>query len=226
MNVRIYQGHAPQMEPADVCVAIDVIRAFTTAHVAFSGGAEQIVLAGEVDAAFSLANESEDLLLAGERDAVKIEGFDLGNSPAEFSDADVERRGVILTTTNGVRAALYARSYGRTLACGYRGADAVIRWLRAVGAQTINLLASHPDGDEDVACAEYIRARLIGAEQPDASAVERRIRESRAARKFLDPDRLEFDPRDIEYCAARADDRFVMEVVEADEMARLETRCA
>jgi 2-phosphosulfolactate phosphatase len=226
MKTRIYQGHAPQMTHADACVAIDVIRAFTTTQVAFSRGADSIWLVGEVEDAFALAEQHCDVLLAGERHAVRVEGFDFGNSPAEMVRMNLQGCTLILTTTNGVRAALHARAFGRTWVCGYRGADAIVAWLRASSATSVNLVASHPDGDEDIACAEYIRGRLEGAAQPTARQVEHRIRESRAAEKFLDADLSEFDPRDIDLCAARVEDGFVMEVVEDDDYVRLVTRRA
>ncbi len=226
MKIRIYRGHTPSMDAADVCVAIDVIRAFTTTQVAFARGVSEILLAAEIDEAFALQQAHERYLLAGERDAIKIDGFDFGNSPAELVEADIAGRGLILTTTNGVRAALHARRCAPTLVCGYRGARAVIQWLRNREVERINLLASHPDGDEDLACAEYLRAALLELEGPGPEAVERRIRRSDAAQKFLDPDRLEFDPRDIAFCAARADDGFVMQVVEADGAVTLEKALA
>ena len=54
-SVRIYQGHEPDMDRADVCVVIDVLRAFTTAQVAFSNGAKEIYLVGDISKAFALA---------------------------------------------------------------------------------------------------------------------------------------------------------------------------
>lgn len=222
MDIRIYQGRSPSMGPADVCVVIDVIRAFTTAQVAFARGANDILLAADVDGAFELARSHSGFLVAGERDAVKVEGFDLGNSPAEFDEADIRGRGVVMTTTNGVRAALHANRFGPAVACGYRGADAVVRWLeRRRDTDVVNLLASHPDGDEDLACAEYLRGRLLGRDQPSPKSVEARIRGSLAAQKFLDPQRPEFDPSDVEYCATRVDDGFVMTIESHDDLVRL-----
>jgi 2-phosphosulfolactate phosphatase len=220
MKIRIYQGHRPSMEQADVCVAIDVIRAFTTTAVAFARGVDDIVLVGEVAGAFDLAERYPEYLLAGERDGLKVDGFDLGNSPAEFAQADLTGRGIILTTTNGVRAALHARARGTTLVCGYRTADSVARWIRNTGCDSVNLLASHPDGDEDIACAEYLAGQLAGG-GPGPGQVEQRIRNSHAAAKFLDTDRTAFDPRDVEYCATRVDDGPVMVVEERADVVAL-----
>ena len=82
IDIQISQGHEPPLDRADAYIVIDVIRAFTTTHVAFDNGAARVLLAGEVDEAFALKRTHPDAVLAGERGAIKIEGFDLGNSPA------------------------------------------------------------------------------------------------------------------------------------------------
>jgi 2-phosphosulfolactate phosphatase len=215
MNITIHRGRRPDLPAADVRVVIDVIRAFTTTQVALEGGASRILLAGTVEEARALAAARPGRLLAGERDAIAPPGFDLGNSPAEFDGADLGNRELVLTTSNGVQATLHAWQEGPVVVTGFGNAGSTVRFLEAQitsGAKRIQLLASHPEGDEDLACAQWIRARLVGESEPDDSEVIRRIRESGAARKFLDLNRPEYDPTDVEYCARRVDSLWVMEV--------------
>jgi 2-phosphosulfolactate phosphatase len=205
MNVHIHQGHRPDLKQAEVYVVIDVIRAFTTAWIAFARGVREILLVREIDEAFALRRHYPDYLLVGERKALKIEGFDLGNSPWEMSRADVARRGLIFTTTNGVTATLHALAQcapsGAVFATGYLGAAQTVAAIEtlATGRRDlrVNLIASHPTGDEDLACAEWMRARLHG-EDADEAAVVARILASEAAAKFLDPARPEYDARDMD----------------------------
>ena len=94
-----------------VCVVFDVLRATSTMVTALGNGAAGIVPVAEIPEALSLCQRQPDVLLAGERDGVRIEahltggrGFDLGNSPREFTAPRVGGRTIAMTTTNGTRA--------------------------------------------------------------------------------------------------------------------------
>jgi 2-phosphosulfolactate phosphatase len=94
-----------------VCVVFDVLRATSTMVTALGNGAAAIAPAAEIAEALGIRQRQPEVLLAGERDGVRIEGhltggigFDLGNSPREFTTARVGGRTVAMTTTNGTRA--------------------------------------------------------------------------------------------------------------------------
>ncbi len=226
-DIRIFQGHTPELPPSDVNIVIDVIRAFTTTHIAFENGVEKVLLAGEVAEARALAADHPDYLLAGERDALEIEGFDMGNSPHACAECDLDGRTMILTTTNGVRATLHAiqtMDDGRVFVTGFSNAARTADYVRGLArpgeSLQINLIASNPTDDDDLACAEFIRDRILD-DEPAADAVGpndviRRIRECEAAQKFLDPARPEYDRRDVELCVTPRRSDFVMEAVEVD----------
>ena len=103
-----FGGH--QMTPADVqgrvVLVIDVLRASTTVAVALSHGAKAVIPFESSDEVVARAKqfEREDVLLAGERRMLAIPGFDLGNSPREYTTEAVEGKTVLLTTTNGTVA--------------------------------------------------------------------------------------------------------------------------
>ena len=91
-----------------VAVVIDVLRASTTIITALAHGAAGIVPVADVDEARRLAGElGPRVVLGGERGGLCIPGFDLGNSPREYSAERVAGRTVVITTTNGT-AALHA----------------------------------------------------------------------------------------------------------------------
>ena len=88
-----------------VAVVIDVLRATSVATTAAAMDAKSIITCREVADAFDLADQMEPRpLLCGERGCQPIDGFDLGNSPAEYDAGTVGGRELILTTTNGTRA--------------------------------------------------------------------------------------------------------------------------
>lgn len=222
MEIRILQGHSPNVDDGEFAnVIIDVIRAFTCSHLAFMGGAKQVVLVSSVAEALKYRQQHPDVLLAGEVDGLPIDGFDLSNSPVQFAKSDLRGRGLVQRTTNGVQAALSAMRAEHPLVTGFTCADATVLYLQKKIAEAqkevrINLIASHPTSDEDVACAEYMRGQLLGTGLPSASEVGRRIRNAEAAKKFFDPAQSAFDPLDIEYCTRRYAPEFVMRIVTVD----------
>jgi 2-phosphosulfolactate phosphatase len=94
-----------------VCVVFDILRATSTMVTALGNGAAAILPVAEIPEALSIRQRRPEVLLAGERDGVRIEGnltggvsFDLGNSPREFTAARVKGKTIAMTTTNGTRA--------------------------------------------------------------------------------------------------------------------------
>jgi len=94
-----------------VCVVFDILRATSTMVTALANGADAIMPVAEIPEALSIRKRQPEVLLAGERDGVRIEGdltggvsFDLGNSPREFTRPRVKGRTIAMTTTNGTRA--------------------------------------------------------------------------------------------------------------------------
>ena len=83
---------------------IDVLRASTTIATALAHGASAVLPRRSIDEAFAARADHPGALLGGERGGVRIAGFDLGNSPAEYAAERVAGRPVVITTTNGTAA--------------------------------------------------------------------------------------------------------------------------
>ena len=86
-------------------VVIDVLRTGTTIAAAIHNGAKAVVPAASTEEAIRIAQSigRRDVLLCGERGGRPIEGFDLGNSPAEYTAAAVGDRTLVMSTTNGTQ---------------------------------------------------------------------------------------------------------------------------
>jgi len=100
----------PQDVAGRVAVVVDVLRATSTIVTAMAAGAAEVrPVASPVEAGACLARLSaargsrEGLILGGERFGLRIEGFDLGNSPLEYTPAAVGGRTIFFATTNGTR---------------------------------------------------------------------------------------------------------------------------
>jgi len=119
-----------------VCVVFDVLRATTSMVTALANGAAAIIPVGGIPEAVNLRRLDPAILLAGERDGLRIQAelagaipFDLGNSPTEFTSERVLGRIIAMTTTNGTRA-LRACAHARTvLVSCFLNLSATAEWI-------------------------------------------------------------------------------------------------
>jgi 2-phosphosulfolactate phosphatase len=111
-------GLTPTEVQGRTVFVIDILRATTAMCAALTHGARALIPAGSTEEALRLAQTlgSEDLLLAGEKDCVRIPGFQLGNSPLEMSEQAVRGKTLVVTTTNGTRALLACQGAGAVFA--------------------------------------------------------------------------------------------------------------
>ncbi|MGL4512887.1 MAG: 2-phosphosulfolactate phosphatase [Lacipirellulaceae bacterium] len=168
-------------------VVIDQLRASSTICQALASGATEVTALLEVDDALRAAEveraagRGDDLVLGGERGGQRIAGFDLGNSPTEYTLARVAGRRLLFTTTNGTRALRHARRARRVLV---GSALNLSRVVSALGGETnVHLLCAGTDGErsrDDTLVAGAIAHRLAeleGAPRAANRAVESAIRE-------------------------------------------------
>src|SRR5919197_3599998 len=113
--MRVHVAFTPEETlEADVAVVVDVMRATSVIAQALASGYRRILCCADIDEARALRDSLEEpAVLAGERNAVLIPGFDLGASPREFLEPRAET--VVMTTTNGTRAILTAASHCDTM---------------------------------------------------------------------------------------------------------------
>ncbi len=157
----------PQLAGPDqlrsTCVAIDVLRATTCIVEAIGQGAAGVYPCQEIDEARRVAESLGGVgVLAGEREGRQIPGFDLGNSPADFTPESVRGKWVIMTTTNGTPAIAACRRACRTAIAAFANLSAVVAWITSVGGE-VDLVCAGTAGAitlEDVLLAGAITFEL------------------------------------------------------------------
>lgn len=147
-----------------VAVVIDILRASTTIVHALAEGATTVMPFESVDDARAAAAALPEgsALLGGERGGERIEGFNLGNSPLEYTPDVVGGKTVVFTTTNGTRALHQCRSAARVLIGGFVNRGALLRALQEDG-RPVHLVCAGTDGHltgEDILFAGEIAAQL------------------------------------------------------------------
>jgi 2-phosphosulfolactate phosphatase len=121
----------PEELAGGTVVVVDILRASTTITAALAAGAREVVPCLEVDEA--RGKKAGDSLLGGERGGLPIEGFDLGNSPSEYTAQRVRSRTVVFTTTNGTQALRVCNSAKRVLIGAFVNLSAVAKVLQNEG---------------------------------------------------------------------------------------------
>jgi 2-phosphosulfolactate phosphatase len=172
----------------DTVVVIDTLRSFTTAAVALDQGAAAVYPVEGIAAAQALARRLPRSRTAGAvAGGNPVEGFDFGNSPAQLLTTDLAGERLVLSTAAGVRGLQRFHEARRLFAASLVCARATAAAIRAAGADEVCFVITGEwvdrDGDEDVACADYIEA-LLRDEPADAGPFARRVRESDFGRRF------------------------------------------
>ena len=167
--MRVHVAFTPdEILEAPVAVVVDVLRATSTIAQALASGYRRVYCCREVEDALALRERLGEGLLGGERNAVRIEGFDIGASPREV----LEPRGktLIYSTTNGTRAVLAAASACRQVLLGsLLNLDAVAEVVK----DDCTIVCAGFQGRfalDDAYCAGRI-VQLLSAEVTDAAKV-------------------------------------------------------
>jgi 2-phosphosulfolactate phosphatase len=183
MRVDVVFGGAA-FTPFDVTgrlvAVIDVLRASSTIAAALANGARAVIPLENSDDAVRTAKafERSDVRLAGERKMLPIPGFDLGNSPRDFTREVVEGKTIIMATTNGTPAIASAQGARDVVVASYVNYTVVLAMLRAAlrGGADVTLICAGRDRQfalEDAGCAgRYVynlSKRLTGIELNDAA---------------------------------------------------------
>jgi len=170
--VRIHVAFTPEEQAAArVCIVVDVVRATSSIAQALAAGYERVLCCAEIDDARDLRAElGDDAVVGGEREAVVVEGFDVGASPREFAAAP-KARTLILTTTNGTRAILTAASRCEVVLLGsLLNLSAVTAAAREAGGD-VAIICSGFKGAfalDDAYCAGRI-VNELGGDRTDAA---------------------------------------------------------
>ncbi len=181
--LRVGVALLPQLLPTGwsdtqaVAIVIDTLRFTSTACVALSGGAASIAVMSDIDAARRVASSTEPpMLLCGERHCVRIPGFDLGNSPLEYTPERIAGRRLIFSTTNGTVAVEATRAAQTTVLASLLNRQRVVQWLSAAPGSIAWIVCAGTDGQvaqEDVLTAGAI---IDGLSSPVAGCRSSTIR--------------------------------------------------
>ncbi|HKK46511.1 MAG TPA: 2-phosphosulfolactate phosphatase [Balneolaceae bacterium] len=151
-------------------VMIDVLRASSTMVTALENGAKGIIPVGNMDDASKISHnlDAKSFLLSGEKDGVKIQGYDLGNSPLEHSANTVQDKTIILNTTNGTKAIKRSGHADKIIIGSFLNLQTVVRHLKELDSNVVLVCAGWRGrlSLEDLLCAGNIIYELTSGQLP------------------------------------------------------------
>ena len=170
--MRVHVAFTPAEDaPAPVGIVVDVIRATSSIAQALASGYERVLCCREIDEARALREKlGDEAVVGGERNAVLVEGFDVGASPREFL-GEPRASTVIFSTTNGTRAILETASrVDEVLLGSLLNLDAVSAAARERGEDVLIVCAGFQGqfALDDAYCAGRI-VQLLGADPSDSA---------------------------------------------------------
>ncbi len=155
---------------ATVCVVFDVLRATSSFITALANGAAAVVPVEEISEALELRRQRPEVLLAGERNGLRIGAeltggveFEFGNSPREYVPEKVSGKTIVSTTTNGTRALRACAGARQVLVGSFLNLGATARRVQALQPEALLLICSGTFEDcalEDVIAAGAFCERL------------------------------------------------------------------
>lgn len=162
-------------------VVIDVLRSSTTIAVALNNGAREIIPVESIENAVKISGSlfGDVTLRGGERNGKMIQGFNLGNSPLEYTESTVKGKSIIFCTTNG-SVAMYKSRFAQNLAVGsFVNISKVIEFIKEIRQDFLLICAGRANAFsnfslEDTVCAGMIVSALsaekgLGMELTDSS---------------------------------------------------------
>ena len=200
MQIEIFHLIEGAKQARGLTVIIDVFRAFSTACYVVRNGALEIIPVGDVDLAYQLKEDHPDYVLMGERQGKMLPGFDYGNSPTHIETVDFSGKTVIQTTSAGTQGFAYAKDAEELISGSFVNAEAIVAYIRNKSPAKVSLVCmgtwAVKPSDEDT---EYIKGRLNN-QKLDKKEIYRRLRDSKTARIFFDPDVTWAPEKDFDLC--------------------------
>lgn len=148
-----------------IAIVIDMLRATSVIITALNNGCKEVIPFLTIEETFEKAEElkRENCILGGERKAVKIDGFDVSNSPLEYTKELVGGKSVLMTTTNGTKTLTRSLSAKKIFIAAMINAKAVAEKLIKINEDVV-IINAGTNGNfsmDDFICSGYIIDEMI-----------------------------------------------------------------
>ena len=168
MEIKIKRFIKGAKEAEGLVVIIDVFRAFSLELYLMQNNVSMIIPVDKTSKAFKYKKENKNVLLVGEENGRKVEGFDYGNSPSEIEKIDFSGKMVVHRTSAGTQGIYNAKNADDVIVASLINAKAVCNYIKRQNPKTVTLVCMGNNGKtkamEDELCALYIKKMLLNEE--------------------------------------------------------------
>lgn len=167
INIQVYLTHSLITDELTLkgknVIIIDALRATSTIPAALVSGAKEVIPTENAATAVRVAKGSANALLCGERGGKIIEGFNLGNSPYEYTPEVVKDKSLVFSTTNGTIAISKAKYSKNCIIASFVNLKAVVDYLKELNEDFVIICSGKLNNFciEDAVCAGMIINKLI-----------------------------------------------------------------
>ena len=198
MQINIFNGIEGAKKAKGIAVIVDVYRAASVAAYALAMGVKYIITVSTKEEAFSLKMNNPDYILMGESHGIKIEGFDLGNSPSEISGHNLGNKILVHRSSQGTQGLVNAINAEEIIFGSFPIMSAIANYIQEKNPDVISIVAMAGEKSEDGVFAGCLKDLLLG-KKVDKEFVRNFLKNEYSSR-FLDPNLIQFPIEDVDFC--------------------------
>ncbi|MBA3723751.1 MAG: 2-phosphosulfolactate phosphatase [Candidatus Levybacteria bacterium] len=176
-----------------LAVIIDILRAATVEAFILGNNANCIIPVKTSAEAFALREKNPRIVLIGESNGLKIEGFDYGNSPSEIKNVNFEGKIVVHRSSHGTQGLVDAQGADQVIFGSFVTFSAIKKFIEKTNPKVVSLVPTLDEGDDEL-FANYLYRDLYGY---DNNFEEVKERTKGLNSIFLDPEHPEFPEEDF-----------------------------
>lgn len=177
MDIQIYNPSDDASKITGFTIVVDVFRAFSVSYYIDNNNPKKYIISESIEHSLKLKEGNPNSILIGERNGIKIQGFDFGNSPTEIQNNDFSNNTIVHTTTAGTKGLLLQPMENEVVAGSFVNSEALLKYIRDKNIQKVNIYCTARKkeifGEEDYLFAEYIKQKLLNNENKFDSIVPR-----------------------------------------------------
>lgn len=201
MQIKKYFGIEGAKQSKGLTVIIDIFRAATVSAFLLNKGVAQIIPVSTKEEGFKLKQKDPAIILVGEINGYKIEGFDYGNSPFEINQAkNLQSKTIVHRSSQGTQGIINARNSSAIIFGSFVTASATVSYIQSAKPEIITIIAMDGKGSEDDIYADFLIAKIKKNKSKDIKEIVSYLQKHPGAARFIDPCLPEFPKEDFYLC--------------------------